>query len=172
MGASTTSSTDPGLLAWLADHDVEYEIHEHALAMTARATAKAEGVDPHTFAKVVAVSTRDKRSAFLVIETTDQLDLRKAARTMGADDVRLLTEGELAALAPACEVGAVPAIGSLYGLPMVADYALRDDEDISFNAGSHRCSVRVERADWERATGVVYADLAADRDDRPAWAQS
>lgn len=172
MSAGATSHADPGLLEWLASHDVEYEVHEHAPAVTARGVAKAEGVDPHTFAKVVAVRTPDGRPAFLVVETTDQLDLRKAARSLGADNVRLLTEGELAALAPTCEVGAVPAIGSLFGVPMVADYAVRDDRDISFNAGSHSCSVRVERASWERATGVVYADLAAHLDDRPAWAQS
>ncbi len=172
MGASTISHADPSLLEWLAGHDVEYEVHEHTPAFTALGVAKAEGVDPHTFAKVVAVRAPDGRSAFLVVETTDQLDLRKAARTLGADEVRLLTEGELAALAPTCEVGAVPAIGSLFGVPMVADYAVRDDRDISFNAGSHSFSVRVERAGWERATGVVYADLAADRDDRPVWARS
>jgi Ala-tRNA(Pro) deacylase len=172
MGASAISHADPSLLEWLGSHDVEYEVHEHAPAYTARGVAKAEGVDPHTFAKVVAVRTKDGRSAFLVIETTDQLDLRKAARTLGADEVRLLSEGELATLAPTIEVGAVPAIGALYGVPMVADYAVRDDRDISFNAGSHSCSVRVERVGWERASGVVYADLAADRDDRPAWALS
>jgi Ala-tRNA(Pro) deacylase len=172
MGASITSSADPGLLAWLADHEVEYEVHEHAPAMTAMATAKAEGVDAHTFAKVVAVRLPDGRAAFLILETTDQLDLHKAARALGVDAVRLLTEGEMAAITPACEIGAVPAVGSLYGLPMVADRALRDDDAISFNAGSHRCSVRVERADWERATGVAYADLAAADGDRPAWSRS
>ena len=172
MGASAISHADPGLLEWLAEHDVEYEVHEHELAFTARGAARAEGVDPHTFAKVVGVRTHDGRSALLVVETTDQLDLRKAARTLGTDEVHLLSEGELAALAPTCEVGAVPAIGALFGVPMVADYAVRDDRDISFNAGSHACSVRVERAGWERAAGVVYADLALDRDDRPAWAQS
>lgn len=172
MGASATSHADQSLLEWLAKHDVEFEVHEHAPAFTARGVARAEGVDPHTFAKVVAVRTPDGRSTFLVVETTDQLDLRKAARTLGAAEVRLLNEGELAALAPTSEVGAVPAVGSLFGVPMIADYAVRDDRDISFNAGSHSCSVRVERAGWERATGVVYADLAADRDDRPAWAQS
>jgi Ala-tRNA(Pro) deacylase len=172
MGASAISHADPGLLAWLADRKVEYEVHEHAPAFTARGVAKAEGVDPHTFAKVVGVRTPDGGAALLVIETTDQLDLHKAARALGVDAVRLLTEGELAALAPTCEVGAVPAIGALFGIRMIADYALRDDRDISFNAGSHRCSVRVERSGWERATGVAYADLAADLDDRPVWAQS
>jgi Ala-tRNA(Pro) deacylase len=172
MGASAISHADPLLLEWLGDHDVEYEVHEHAPAFTARGVAKAEGVDPHTFAKVVAVRATDGRRALIVLETTDQLDLRKAARTLGSDTVRLLTEAELAILAPTCELGAVPAVGSLFEVPMVADYAVRDDRDISFNAGSHRCSVRVERAGWERATGVVYADLAADHDDRPVWAQS
>jgi prolyl-tRNA editing enzyme YbaK/EbsC (Cys-tRNA(Pro) deacylase) len=55
---------------------------------------------------------------------------------------------------------------------MFADYAVREDPDISFNAGGHRFSVRVERAGWERACGLVYADLAADSDTRPAWARS
>jgi Ala-tRNA(Pro) deacylase len=172
MGASSISRADPSLLEWLASNDVEYEVHEHSPAVTARGAAKAEGVDPHTFAKVVGVKTDDGRSAFVVLETTDQLDLRKAARALVSDRVSLLNEAELAAVAPTSEVGAAPAVGALYGLPMVADNAVRDDRDISFNAGSHSWSVRVERAGWERATGVVYADLAVDRDDRPAWSRS
>jgi Ala-tRNA(Pro) deacylase len=172
MGASATAPADPGLLEWLARHDVEYEVHQHAQAFTALSAAKAEGVDPHTVAKVVAVSTPDGHRALVVLETTDRLDLRKAAQTLEADSVRLLTEAELATLAPTCEIGAMPAVGQLYGVEMVADFAIRDDRDISFNAGSHRCSVRVDRAGWERATGVTYADLAADRGDRPAWERS
>ncbi len=45
-----------------------------------------------------------------------------------------------------------------------ADYAVRDDPEISFNAVSHRCGARVERASWERACGVIYADFAVDGD--------
>jgi Ala-tRNA(Pro) deacylase len=172
MGATITSSADPGLLAWLTDREVDYEVHEHVETMTARATARAEGVDAHTFAKVVAVRLPNGAAAFTILETTDQLDLHKAARAFAVDAVRLLTEGELAAITPGCEIGAAPAVGSLYGLPMYADHALRDDDIISFNAGSHRCSVRVERAGWERATGVLYADLAATDDDHPAWSRS
>ena len=53
-----------------------------------------------------------------------------------------------------------------------ADYAVRDDPEISFNAGGHRFSARVDRARWERACNVVYADLAVDVDAGPAWARS
>lgn len=172
MAASAPSHADPALLDWLARHDVEFEVHEHAPATTALGVARAEGVDPHTFAKVVAVRTSDGRTALIVVETTDQVDLRKAAEALEAKHVSLLTEAELATLAPRCEVGALPAVGDLLGVPMVADYAVRDDRELSFNAGSHRCSVRVDRAGWERATHVAYGDLAADRGDHPAWDRS
>jgi Ala-tRNA(Pro) deacylase len=160
------------LVEWLRTKDVEYEIHEHDLAFTARATATAEGIDPRTFAKVVGVATPDGRNVLVVLDATDHLDLGKARRALGVSEVRLLTEAELTALAPGCEAGAIPAVGSLFGLPTYADYAVREDREISFNAGSHRLSVRVDRAAWERACGTIYADLASNSDMRPAWTRS
>jgi Ala-tRNA(Pro) deacylase len=173
MNAKTTFNRpyEP-LVDWLASQKIEFEIHEHDPAYTARATAVAEGVDPRTFAKVVAVASHEGRSALVVLDATDHLDLRKARHVIGAGDVRLLSEPELTALAPGCEVGAIPAVGALFGLTTYADYAVRDDPEISFNAGSHRLSARVERARWERACKVIYADLAEDADAGPAWARS
>ena len=170
---STFASVGPhaGLLEWLASHDVEYEVHEHPVSFTARETAHAEGVDPHTFAKVVAVAT-DVGRALLVVDALDHVDMRKARKLLGAHDVRLLTEEEIDQLAPGCDVGALPALGQLFGIPMYADHAVREDVQISFNAGSHRFTVRVDRAQWESATGVSYGDLAEDWDRRPAWSRS
>jgi Ala-tRNA(Pro) deacylase len=170
----TTTPTGPHqpLLTWLAERAIEHEVHEHARTFTARATATAEGVDPRSFAKVVGVRTDDDRTFLLVVDATDHVDLVKARRALLASEVRLLAESELAALAPDCEAGAVPAVGLLFHLPMVADYAVREDRDISFNAGSHRFSVRVDRLAWEEATAVSYADLAAESDTGPVWARS
>ena len=173
MRASTVlDRPHAGLLEWLATHGVDHEVHEHPEAFTARGTAGAEGVDPATFAKVVAVATDDGRSALLIVDAIDQVDLHKARRALDAGDVRLLSEPDAAALAPGCAIGAVPGVGALFGLPMLADFAVRDDPVISFNAGTHRHTVRVDRAAWERATGVVYADLALDDDVRPTWART
>jgi Ala-tRNA(Pro) deacylase len=173
MTASNTLDRPlPILLDWLKRHGVEYEIHEHDPAFTARATATAEGVDPRTFAKVVALATADGGHVLVVLDATDHVDLHKARSVLGTTDVRLLSEAELTALAPDCEVGAMPAVGDLFGLGTFADYAVRDDPDISFNAGSHHFSARVDRAAWERADSVVYADLAMESDTRPAWSRS
>lgn len=169
---ATLDRPHAGLLDWLVAHGVDHDVHEHDEAFTAQGTARAERVDPRTFAKVLGVATDDGRSALVVLDAPDHLDLGKAREVLGAREVRLLGEGEMTALAPGCAAGAMPAVGSLFGLAMYADHAVRDDPAISFNAGSHRFSVRVDRAAWERASGVLYADFAAESDARPTWATS
>lgn len=172
--ASTPPAAGPhqGLLDWLKSNGIDHEIHEHPLAYTAQSTARAEGVDPRTFAKVVGVRTDDGRQALVLLDAPDHLDLRKAREVLGTTRVHLLTEEEMTRLAPECEAGALPAVGSLFDLPLYADHAVREEARISFNAGSHRHAVRVDRAAWETAAGVEYADLAEDPDLRPAWARS
>ena len=170
MDAPLLGRPHAGLLLWLREHQVDHEVHEHAEAFTAATTAHAEGVDARTFAKVVAVAADDGRRALFVIDAPDRLDLRKARAILNARDVRLLTEPELAELAPGCDAGALPAVGSLFGLPMHVDFAVAEDAQISFNAGTHRHTVRVDRTQWEREAHVHYANLALDAGDRPAWA--
>lgn len=171
MSTTTTASVPhAGLLEWLTDRHVDFEVHEHPEAFSAARTAEADGVDARTFAKVVAVVTDDGRNVLIVLDATDRADLHKVREVLGAKHVRLLSEAEIEALVPGFEPGATPAAGGLFGLPMIADFAVRDEPEISFNAGTHRHSVRVDRVAWERATGVRYADLAAGAEDRPAWA--
>jgi Ala-tRNA(Pro) deacylase len=172
MDATTIGRPHAGLVDWLRRRGIDHEMHEHPETFTAASTARAEGVDARTFAKVVGVETDDGRAALLVVDAPDRVDLRKAGEVLGAKEVRLLTESEMAARAPDCDAGAMPAVGDLFGLPMLADFAIKDAAEISFNAGTHRVSVRVDRAEWEQASGVHYADLATDDDGRPAWARS
>jgi len=159
-----------GLLDWLAGRRVEYELREHPETFTAEATARAEQMDPRRFAKVVGVAASDGRRVLLLVDAPDHVDLAKARRILGAADVRLLTEPEFAALAPECDAGTIPPIPELFGLPVYADFALRDVPVLSFHAGSHRYTVHVDRAAWERTSGIAYADLAQD-DGAPAWAR-
>jgi Ala-tRNA(Pro) deacylase len=172
MAAPTLLQPHAGLIAWLNEHGVDHEVHEHREAFTATSTARADGVDDRTFAKVVGVIADDGRRALLVLDAPDHVDLTKAGRVLRAEHVRLLTEPEMAELAPGCETGALPAVGPLFGVPMYVDFAVGIDREISFNAGTHRHSVRVDRAGWEHAARVQYADLAASVAARPAWARS
>jgi prolyl-tRNA editing enzyme YbaK/EbsC (Cys-tRNA(Pro) deacylase) len=165
-----TVGPHPGLLDWLAGHGIDYEMHEHPLAFTAAEAAALEGLDPRRFAKTLVVETADGRRALLVVDAVDHVDLHKAADVLGTSRVHLLAEPEMQALAPTFEVGTIPPVGELVGLEVLADTAVRDDPEIAFHAGSHHFTVHVDRAAWERAADVRYADLAEARGE-PVWAR-
>ena len=148
------------LVTWLEDHAVTYEVHEHPLAYTASATAHAEGVSERTFAKVVGVGTADGSRVLAVVAAADQVDFVRLAAFLGTNWVALLTERMLEGILPDCEAGAIPPVPEIVRVEVVADEAVRDDPQISFNAGSHRTAVRVDREAWERAAGVRYGSFA------------
>ena len=172
MEAPVSSGPMKSLMTWLDSAGVDYELHEHDRSLTALATARAEGVDPHTFEKVVWVRSDEGGDALIVLDANDHLDLAKARDVLRSGKVKLVPEEELVKLAPDCDPGAMPAVGSLFGLPTYADLHVSDSAEVSFNAGSHTMAVRVDRAAWEKALGVVYADLAAPTWREPAWHRS
>lgn len=159
MVSSAVTKIDERLENWLKAHAVAYEVHPHPLTYTALATARAEGVPPRTFAKVVGVRTTEGRVALVVVDAADVLDLAKVNELIG-EHVRLLSEAELAAACPDWEVGTIPPVPTLAGAQVIADEAVRADPQVSFNAGSHRVAVRVDRAAWEEAAEITYGDLA------------
>ncbi len=172
MEATVSRGPMKSLTTWLDSAGVDYELHEHDRSLTALATARAEGVDPSTFEKVVWVRSVDGGDALIVLDANDHLDLGKAKDVLRSGKVQLVPEEELIELAPDCDPGAMPAVGSLFGLPTYADLHVSDAAEVSFNAGSHTVAVRVDRAAWEKALGVVYADLAAATWHEPAWHRS
>ena len=172
MGAKVTKGPMETLVRWLDVEGVDHEIHEHGRALTAVATARAEGVDPKTFEKVVWVRSADGGDALMVLDSEDHLDLKKARDVLKSGRVKLVSEDEIEELTPDCDPGAMPAVGSLFGLPTYADFAVRDAPEVSFNAGSHTVAVRVDRAAWEKALGVVYADLKVSTWREPPWSRS
>jgi Ala-tRNA(Pro) deacylase len=71
----------------------------------------------------------------------------------------LVTEPEFAEAFPDCEVGAMPPFGSLYGLSVYVDETLTRDEEIAFNAGSHRELMRMRYEDFERLENPTVIDV-------------
>jgi Ala-tRNA(Pro) deacylase len=148
------------LITWLEDHAVPYERHDHPLAYTASATAHAEGVSERSFAKVVGVGSADGTRVLAVVDAADRVDLVRLAAFLGSDWVTLLSEQQLEALLPDCEAGTIPPVPEIAQVDVVADEAVRADPRISFHAGSHRTSVRVDRQAWESAAGIRYGSFA------------
>jgi len=147
------------LKEFLDRNRVPYEVHAHLAAFTAQQVAAAEHVPGREVAKVVMVRDGD---AFLmaVVPATHRVSVQRLAEASGAKQPRLATEAEFAHLFPACEPGAMPPFGNLYGLPVWVDETLTRDEAIVFNAGTHEQSVHMRYADFARLVRPHVAAFA------------
>lgn len=146
------------LESYLERAAVSYEFHHHARAYTAQEVAEREHVAGDSVAKVVMVLA-DQRLAMLVTRASDHVDLNKAARALQADDALLAVERDFAPVFPDCEVGAMPAFGNLYGLPVVVDRALSANDEIFSQAGTHADTVKVRFSDFQRVVHPLIADV-------------
>jgi len=126
---------------------VEYEVYTHPLAYTAQEVAEKQHVSGKEVAKVVMLEV-DSGLVMGVIAASSKIHLNTARASLGASAFRLATEEEFIARFPACEVGAMPPFGNLFGLRVVVDPALEKDEYIYFNAGTHVQTVRMKYKDF------------------------
>ncbi len=144
---------------YLSEHKVPFVTHEHAAAYTAQQVAAQEHVSGHILAKTVLV--RDEKGyALCVLPACFKLDLGKVAALRRTREVQLADEDELAWLFPDVEVGAEPPFGNLYDLPTLVDEHLSEHEEIVFQAGTHRESVRMKYADYARLVLPTVEDMS------------
>jgi Ala-tRNA(Pro) deacylase len=85
-----------------------------------------------------------------VIPGSRHLDLNALKKELGTTQVQLMSELEFASAFPDCDIGAMPPLGVLYQLPVYVDDHLAQENEIAFNAGSHRELVRLSYKEFER----------------------
>jgi Ala-tRNA(Pro) deacylase len=133
----------------LDSHDVKYTIISHSPAFTAQEIAATAHISGREVAKTVIVNTEDKK-VMVVLPASHMIDFRLLSEGLGTKKTILATETEFKDLFENCEVGAMPPFGSLFGMDVVVSKALAEDEEIAFNAGTHRELVMMRYADFER----------------------
>jgi Ala-tRNA(Pro) deacylase len=148
---------------------VEYQVHHHPVAYTAQETAALDNVPGRTFAKPVIVVAAEKM-AIAVLAAPDRLDLDLAAAACGAASARLAEEKEFASSFPDCEVGAMPPLGGMYGLPTYVDTQLTEQEKIVFAAGTHMDTITMNWTDYESIAEPIVVDLRVAPKSREALA--
>ena len=135
------------LRAFLDDNHVKYTHTVHPLAYTAREVASAEHLPNREVAKTVVIFADDGYH-MIVVPASRIVDFQEVRLTLGFTHARLATEQELGELFPDCELGAMPPMGNLYGLPVFMDSSLAAEEMIAFNSGTHFDVVHMRTADF------------------------
>jgi Ala-tRNA(Pro) deacylase len=137
------------LKAVLDDQGVAYTSLVHSPAYTAQEVAASAHVTGKHFAKTVIVKI-DDALAMAVLPGDRKIVLEDLREITGVHNVSFATEEEFKSAFPDCEVGAMPPFGNLYGMDVFVAPKLEENDEISFNAGTHTEVIRMAYRDFER----------------------
>ena len=146
------------LEGYFQENGVKYQLTSHPEVYTAQEVAAVEHVPGIFVAKVVMASV-DGTIMALVLPAPHRVDIPRLKAALGAKEARLAREEEFGHLFPDCEVGAMPPFTNLYGVPVVAERSLAGDPKIVFNAGTHRETMTIAFADFQRLVQPVVVEF-------------
>ena len=151
------------LRKYLDDNKIKYVVISHSTAYTAQDVAEAAHIRGKEIAKTVIVNVdgEDGRMAMVVLPASCRIDFAILKELTGAEAVELATEDDFMDAFPDCEIGAMPPFGNLYHIPVYVARKLSEDEDIAFNAGTHRELIKMKYRDFERLVKPKVFDLTA-----------
>lgn len=156
------------LREYLDSHQAQYTATIHRTAFTANEVASAEHLPAREMAKTVIVFG-DNHYQMLVVPASRHIDLREVQYALGLRHVRLASEVELAALFPDCELGAMPAVGEPYDMPVYLDSLLAHQESIVFNGGTHRDAVHMSMPYYHQLVAPKVVSLVHSELSSHAW---
>lgn len=137
------------LKEFLDTNNIKYVVISHSRAFTAQETATSAHIPGKELAKTVMVKI-DGKMAMAVLPASYKIDFDLLKKATGSSKIEIANEKEFKDLFPECEVGAMPPFGNLYGMDVFVARSLTEDEEIAFNAGSHRELVRMAYRDFEK----------------------
>lgn len=140
----------PKLQQYLIDRDADFELIAHGPTQSSIETARVCHVPPAQMAKAVLIDN-DQDYMLAILPANRRLDLSEL-RTDLDRKPHLAGEKELAYIFDDCAFGAVPALGSGYGVKCIVDDRLDDESDIYFEAGDHSSIVHMSGSEFTRLT--------------------
>ena len=132
--------------SYLDERGVSYQTASHAPSATAQDTAASAHISGKRFGKTVVLKRGDQFMMAL-LPANETVDFEALRQSLGTP-VELAAEEELGQLFPDCEVGAMPPLGGLYGLPVVADECLAHQGMVAINGGTHTDVIELRWDDY------------------------
>jgi Ala-tRNA(Pro) deacylase len=134
---------------YLDEHGVPFHIATHSPRATAQETAATAHISGRRFAKTVLLK-HDGQYVLAIVPAAETIDFDRFRQALGGS-LDLASEQELDPLFPNCETGAMPPLGGLFGLPVVADGCLAREESIAVNGGTHTDVIELRWSDFVKS---------------------
>jgi len=135
------------LMDFLDKVSVDYEVTEHLPTFTSQELAAEEHIPGIMVAKPVIIRA-DEEYYMCVLPACYKIDFDTLKRQVGADEIELADENEMAKIFDDCSLGAEPPFGILYGLLTFMDSSLEDDEYIVFQGGTHEKAIKMDMKEY------------------------
>ena len=143
-------SIAPTLHRYLATENIQYDEIPHDPTMSSTRTAEACHVSGDRLAKAV-VLRRDGRYMLAVVPASHHLKLSELRARLGGD-IDIANKTEINRLFADCAQGAVPPIGTCYGLDLIVDDSIQTQPEIYMEAGDHETLLHLSQAQFGRLT--------------------
>jgi Ala-tRNA(Pro) deacylase len=143
-----------------------YTHKKHAPAFTSQEIAEAEHVPGEQFAKTVILNTGQKL-IMAVVPADHIINIDTLKQTIGCDQLTLASEKDFIEAFPACQPGAIPPFGKLFGLPVYCDNALAQQSEIEFNAGTHIDTIRMDFGSFRKLENPLLLTFSEKRTGPP-----
>ena len=134
---------------YLGEHGVKFEVQHHREVYTMQEVAAELGEKGRYVAKVF-IANADGKPVMLVLAAPDHVDYERVQLYLGAEHVERARENDFKRWFPDCEIGAMPPFGNLYNVPVYLDRELSEQSHLTFQAGSHRDTLRIATSDYIR----------------------
>ena len=134
---------------YLENKHVHFVIRSHKPSFDSQHLAAREHVSGMDVAKPVIVKA-DGKFYMCVLSACCKVDMELLREQIGAEEIRLANEYELAHLFPDCQLGAEPPFGNMYDMPTLMDQALSPDDYIVFQADRHDMAIEMQMKDYHK----------------------
>lgn len=149
----------------LKTNKIEYQTFEHQPVRTSEeAAAIRTGFVLSQGAKALIVRIKkdnQKKFQMLVVPGDKRFDKQKVSKILGTKDIRFASEEEVSEVTKGVQVGGVPPFGNLFGLEVIVDPLVLENEKIIFNAGDRQFSIAITAFEYKKIVNPKITAIIA-----------
>ncbi|MBW8183850.1 aminoacyl-tRNA deacylase [Shewanella nanhaiensis] len=150
------------LESFLNDNHVNYSLVKHRRTLSALDSSSAAHLPCTQVVKSVMLVSNDGDYLMAGLSAGRRLSVLKLSELMG-EAYHLVDEEALLSLFSDCEEGAIPGIAEAYGIKMILDKPLIDEESVYIEGGDHCHLIRLNHLQYTPLlSGTLLGDISGE----------
>lgn len=147
------------LESFLSDNKVKYSLVKHRKTLSSLDSSASAHLPSSQVVKAVLLVNNEGDFLMAGVGSGHRLSVLKVSEQMG-EVYHLANEDELSSQFSDCDEGAIPGLAEAYGLKMMLDKRLFDEEKVYLEAGDHRHLIEINHQQYTPLlSGTLLADI-------------